>query len=341
MAGDSTFFIVRLLSSLHAYLLIPDPSYIPPTTSPPASMKPLGRITSSDMEGRRPVDAALDPHTFGGAIIIDAGGGVWSWYEERVEKVERIQTSMRLRKIRDSQSASEEFYQIAYGTHTGTALILSATKAIILDIESGREDTILTLTGRGRRFTSMDKTAAKRGAIYTALCTTHEVIWVDELQLGAALSWRHHAGENSEVTLVEVEGIEGVVLSSPALSIVYHVTSSPPIRSLASPYSLEIDGLHSLIMVTMPRVRDLGDDISLLIGRLDNGSVYCISLSRNQDRQLVQFHARSGLRVQWDEHVEGIAVRGSVCEDLEEKTLGKAGTRYKVIDARWVWLGSS
>ena len=44
-------------------------------------------------------------------------------------------------------------------------------------------------------FTSLEKTAVLRDSTYTILCTTYEVIWIDDLRPGVpALSWRHDYG---------------------------------------------------------------------------------------------------------------------------------------------------
>jgi hypothetical protein len=57
------------------------------------------------------------------------------------------------------------------------------------------EMVIISISGEGRRFTSLDKSSLARRASFTCAATTHEVIWVDELKGGSpVVSWRHDFG---------------------------------------------------------------------------------------------------------------------------------------------------
>ncbi len=55
-----------------------------------------GVITSAETEERRHVDVALDPLNWSRALIIDECGGVWLWWENRVEAQERLIKTPRL-----------------------------------------------------------------------------------------------------------------------------------------------------------------------------------------------------------------------------------------------------
>ena len=99
------------------------------------------------------------------------------------------------------------------GTRPATALVMSTTTISVLDIEdtSRPEVVLLELKGQNRKFVSLDKTAASRGANYTCLCTTFELMWIDECRIGPPiLSWRHNYGDGKirdlEVTNVEYKG---------------------------------------------------------------------------------------------------------------------------------------
>lgn len=56
----------------------------------------VGAITPEETEGRRHVDCAIDPTCWSRALIVDEGGGLWLWWEEKEEYRERLQKVMRL-----------------------------------------------------------------------------------------------------------------------------------------------------------------------------------------------------------------------------------------------------
>jgi hypothetical protein len=56
----------------------------------------VGELSYTSTEGRRHVDAVLDETTWSKALIVDEGGGVWLWYEEKVEVRERLIKTMQL-----------------------------------------------------------------------------------------------------------------------------------------------------------------------------------------------------------------------------------------------------
>jgi hypothetical protein len=64
----------------------------------------VGQLSISQTEGRRHVDMALDEANWGRALIVDEGGGLWLWSEEKVEVRERLTKVMKLRVLCTSGS---------------------------------------------------------------------------------------------------------------------------------------------------------------------------------------------------------------------------------------------
>lgn len=56
----------------------------------------VGELNIAQTEGRRHVDMALDETSWSRALIVDEGGGVWLWAEEKVEIRERVTKVMKL-----------------------------------------------------------------------------------------------------------------------------------------------------------------------------------------------------------------------------------------------------
>lgn len=63
--------------------LSPNPAFSLPSNIASHSLDRIAEIDSSMTEGRRLVDVALDPLSYGRAVIADEGGGVWLWWEEK------------------------------------------------------------------------------------------------------------------------------------------------------------------------------------------------------------------------------------------------------------------
>ena len=190
---------------------MPVPTFIPPSDQAPVAMEEISILRPFDTAGLHHVDVALDPTTFGRALVVDECGGVWLWTEGKVEKSERVVRSPRLVQLRRAITTTRDsFFRVGWGTRPGTALVMSRTELVLLDIEGGHPpETLLKLHGNGRMFTSLEKSALERHATYTTVTTTYEVMWVDEFSSGApVLSWTHDYGggkvKNLEVTVVKV-----------------------------------------------------------------------------------------------------------------------------------------
>lgn len=155
-------------------------------------------LRPSDTDGLQHVDVALDPHTPGRLLIIDEQGGVWLWTETRLKVSLKYESRMDLTQIRrPTTTKRDSFFRIAWSIVPGHALIISRRDMILLDLETGKERTILELRGRDRVFTDLDKDAAERGLCYTAAATTFEVLWVDEFAKKSVMSCVHELGDGT------------------------------------------------------------------------------------------------------------------------------------------------
>ena len=210
ISGDATALVVRLHSTTSLLNVVPSHTYMPPTEAEPHYTQEIAQLHISQTGNRRHVDAALDPHSWSRALIVDECGGVWLWYEDKVQIAERLQKHVQVRQIRQPVTKlRDQFFRVAFGTRPGTAIVMSRRSITVLDIEQDTPATLLIeLHGRGRVFTDLEKTVAERGATYTIACTTSEVMWIDQLKGGApVLSWSHDYGSGSikDLTLILIK----------------------------------------------------------------------------------------------------------------------------------------
>jgi hypothetical protein len=78
-----TSLAVRLENITHLINLIPNHEFSSSSSSPSHTVTRVAQIDRSYTEGRQHVDIALDPHNWGCVAIVDEGGGVWLWWEEK------------------------------------------------------------------------------------------------------------------------------------------------------------------------------------------------------------------------------------------------------------------
>ena len=83
-------------SSTRLINLIPDPEYVSPSESSACSVAEVAILTTVETEGRRHMDVALDPIEWSRALVVDESGGLWLWYEIKVERQERLQKATKL-----------------------------------------------------------------------------------------------------------------------------------------------------------------------------------------------------------------------------------------------------
>lgn len=94
-SGDCTALMVRVQTSTHMLNVNPhriavgDAETVAETTR-------IGELTMDQTEGRRHVDMALDETSWSKALLVDEGGGVWLWQEEKVEVRQRVTKVMQL-----------------------------------------------------------------------------------------------------------------------------------------------------------------------------------------------------------------------------------------------------
>ena len=311
----------------------------------------IATLRPSDTAGRHHVDIALDPTSFGRALIVDECGGVWLWTESKVEVAERLSHSAHLRRIRQAVTTTRDsFFRVAWGTRPGTAVVMSRTELVLLDLEGDSPpETLLELHGDGRMFTSLDKTALERQASYSTLTTTYEVIWVDELAPGSpVLSWTHDYGggnvKDLEVAVVHIGEQAIAILSSGTENtfLAVHGPSEPPATSQHHPYALTVpQGLPlplASLGVVHTQPNDVAANTTMLLGITPEGALWTIPLRSSREQQQKAPKRKAVIRTKWSDAVQAKAERkeSPVMEDDDDDI---AGTRFKDLNLRWAWLG--
>ncbi|KAK4683966.1 hypothetical protein P7C73_g6240, partial [Tremellales sp. Uapishka_1] len=309
--SHSTALLARTRSFSYLLNVVPDSTYIPPASRPPVSVVQIGVLSSADTEGRRHVDVALDPESWSRALIVDEGGAVWLWWEEK-----------------------ERQYSGKLGKYTNL------------------------LEGHDRVFTCLEKTALERKATYTCLCTTHEIVWIDETKVGPpVLSWKHDYGggrlRDLYVTVVRNDEGENYLLSSPSdpLVMVCRVPSFPPLRFQIKPYSLHIPsalehhGLSAMDAVQLSKISRDKKPATLLLSLASDGSVASLPLRHLSDEDVA-----SELRLVGNDAVQALADGvGPLDEDPSADISGEVGlvrldqgeersrAKYGRYEGRWAW----
>nr|XP_019014207.1 uncharacterized protein I206_00289 [Kwoniella pini CBS 10737]OCF52988.1 hypothetical protein I206_00289 [Kwoniella pini CBS 10737] len=339
--SEATSLLIRLQSTTHLLNLIPDHTYVPPSSQPPILSQRTASLSYEDTEGRRHVDVALDPTIWSRILVVDECGGVWLWWEEKDNRAGRIEKAWNLRKIRGKFSnAKDQFYRIAFGSKAGTALVVSSNELVVIDLDdpSHPSTSVLSLQGGDRQFISCDKTALQRKSHYTALCTNYEVIWVDESKMGTPIiSWKHDLGLSSDMEIGVIPGLTNkdsctILYSSDQQHImIFPHTKSGTFRSLSTPYSLTlpVKTLGSILPFSPASIRHHRS----LLGLTLDGAVHSVPISSSQfaNLRLTRHQGTSiaEIKVHWDEHVSKFADRG---KDEEKVKKGRE------LDLRWAWI---
>nr|XP_018266353.1 uncharacterized protein I303_00328 [Kwoniella dejecticola CBS 10117]OBR88511.1 hypothetical protein I303_00328 [Kwoniella dejecticola CBS 10117] len=340
--SEATCLLVRLQSTTHLLNLIPDHTYVPPSSQPPILSQRIASLSYSDTEGRRHVDVALDPVIWSRVLVVDESGGVWLWWEEKENRSGRIEKAWNLRKIRSKNTDEKhQFYRIAFGSKPGTALVVSSREAIVIDLDDPQHHTttLFSLQSGDRYITSLEKTALQRKSPYTTICTNHEVMWIDESKPGRPmLSWKHDYGNLTDLEIGVIPGLTSkdlcTILYSPEqrFMMLFPHSKAGQLKSLFHPYAL-----------TLP-VKDLGSILTFsprslrhstsFIGLAPDGGVYVVSLISAQPfngrrRNMKWDKAISNIRAQWDENVTKLSERGKA-----DGTFSKG----RELDLRWAWI---
>jgi len=95
MVGEMTALLVRLEVTTHM-LNVGAHTITCANDQSTAETNRVGQLSHTDTEGRRHVDVALDQTSWSRALIVDEGGGVWLWWEEKTEVKERLVKTMKL-----------------------------------------------------------------------------------------------------------------------------------------------------------------------------------------------------------------------------------------------------
>lgn len=89
---DATALLVRTRTTTHLLNLHPSST---PFSAYVTSTR-ISELSFSDTECRRHVDVVLDPATWSRALVVDEGGGVWMWWEEKEIRGGRLEKVMNL-----------------------------------------------------------------------------------------------------------------------------------------------------------------------------------------------------------------------------------------------------
>ncbi|WVO13554.1 hypothetical protein L204_101175 [Cryptococcus depauperatus] len=345
---DSTSLLVRLQATTHLVSLYP-------SFSPPAYITSSARaqISYSDTEGRRHVDVVLDPVIWAKALLVDEGGGVWLWLEEKKIQNGRIEKTMSLHKVRDKVTDErDQFFRVAFGTRSGTALVISATEAIIIDIDdpSHPTTTIFSLRSRIRRFLSVEKTAMQRNSKWTLLVTTQEVFWIDERRGVVGLGWKHDYGKVQDLKALILPGLhkgESVTLLHSSTSPLLTALTTPsshksltPFYFLSAPTSLafSLPKYINPIDLVFLKLHSTRYHPSLLVLSHD-GALYSYSLVAPYSDQNAEIEGNKGkipLMAYWDDDVVSCAKQESKEIGAGEGWQDKASVSWTEIDMRWL-----
>ncbi|RXK40685.1 hypothetical protein M231_01936 [Tremella mesenterica] len=341
---ESTILAVRLQAKTILIDILPNPAAGPKSNFNPVRTERVAQLTYEQTEGRRHADIALDPLHWGRFLMVDIAGGVWLWQQEHIEVDEKLQRVSKVRKLREPLAeAQDEFFRIAFGTTSGTALIMSSRQLTILDIESPSQTSLvlLQLSGPVRRFTALEKTALRRNAAVTCVATTFEVMWVDETLPGIPqLSWRHEYGNGSVkvMLLLAIPNFqsETILLSSSSLPhiLAFYITNSFPVRSIHPPHPMSVSKPEKgelCSLVSLPWQGTEKDPRFVLVGLQEDGSISAVRLQRAIRRSSRSLHPL----VKWNEEVEALAKLSekSISDDID----GRAIRKSRVFDAHRAW----
>ncbi|WVF66371.1 hypothetical protein IAT40_001111 [Kwoniella sp. CBS 6097] len=340
---EATALLIRLQSTTHLLNLIPDHTYIPPTSSPPVISLRAASLSYEDTENRRHVDVALDATVWSRVLVVDEGGGVWLWWEEKESKNGQPEKVWNLRKVKSAVTQEKhQFFRIAFGTKPGTALVVSSKEAVLIDIDDPEHPatTLFTLGSKDRFFTSLEKTALERNVTHTVVCTNREVMWVDANSASnPVMSWKHDYGSNLRDLEAGVipcfsfkESCTILYSRSQPLVMVFPTTRFGTLRSLSHPYPLILpqDGLSSLVHFSPASTRHS----RCLLGSRKDGSIFTVpitaavpqrEISAGKERKI------SELKAIWDDDIQRMA-KGKEKEEASGDIVGRE------LNFRWAWL---
>jgi hypothetical protein len=75
--------LVRIDASTHILNVLQNANFIPPTMAHPVTILRVGELSVAATEGRKHVDMDLCPSNWSRAAVVDEGGAVWLWSEQK------------------------------------------------------------------------------------------------------------------------------------------------------------------------------------------------------------------------------------------------------------------
>lgn len=219
---------------------------------------------------------------------------------------------------------------------------------------------LLSLERTGRYFTSIDKTSLQRGALHTALCTTHEVLWIDELKPGPpVLSVKHEYGDGElrdlDLSFIASERSGSHLLlssrSNPLVQV-FDTSATPPLKLLSSPYLLPVPvslgpvgNLACVSLVNVDSRHRAASRTSRLVGQGSDGAVYSLHVETTQEVEKRGRPVRTGFNVVWPEGWQEGGEASNPRLDLDTAALpgelDAACTKHRLQDLRWALIGKS
>ncbi|ODN83799.1 hypothetical protein L198_07695 [Cryptococcus wingfieldii CBS 7118] len=347
---DATALIVRLQTTTHLLNIHPLSS-----TPSPFSSTRTAQLSYVDTESRKHINIALDAEIWSRALVVDEGGGVWLWWEEKETKGGRLEKVMKLRKVREAVEEEEEegerFWGVAFGTRPGTAIVVSAREATIIDIDDPDHPTrsLMTLNGPTRRFLGIERTAAARGSKWTVMCTTHEVFWIDETGKGVpSLGWKHGYEGADGMEIIVLPGVNKgecttlLYSASDSFITVFTTPKSGPLRFIGQPYALSLNLPPESIPTTLTSLSiSPNRHLSSLLGLSDDGTLSYIPLSATTPLppSAEKQKPLEPIPTSWDDTVSELAKK----DDRNEFGAGdgweeKAKVGFRELNLRWAWL---
>lgn len=95
ITGDCTALMVRVQTTTHMLNVYPH-RIATSASDTAAEVSRIDVLSIEQTEGRRHVDMALDATSWSRALVVDEGGGLWLWQEEKVDVRQRVTKVMQL-----------------------------------------------------------------------------------------------------------------------------------------------------------------------------------------------------------------------------------------------------
>ncbi|BEJ01692.1 hypothetical protein CcaverHIS631_0603740 [Cutaneotrichosporon cavernicola] len=352
--AGSTSLLVRLEGTTHLVNLIPNPEFIATSSSAPISVKRVAELGQNSTDRRRHVDVAMDPYSWGRAAIVDEGGGVWLWWEEKELFNGRLAKVTKLVKLRSSVSdAKDDFFRVAFGVRPDTLLVLSRHSIVEIDtspapISNRRIITLFSLQDPSETFTAIGRSSSLRGGGIIYVCTTKHVLWIDPSGTQSPLMrWRHELGgeQDQDLRLVVVSsedapavGGETVLVYQPSSGRVHGtltLTFDNGLPALISdPWVLSVPQsgeINTLVGFTLSPSKYRKTDGAVMLVSTGNDTFSVSKLSMSQDKRFDDESSQSSYP-----HIDIPSLANGL--PATEPAAGTTSSKHLAIPGRWAWL---